>query len=157
MLSDRMLDVISSSFYEIFYELCYENQPFGLIVQNHNNWDKELPDRLKNQQQFMIKIENDTLADLKVSEDEDGVYVTIGTEFDGVFYSKDFTHEDIAGFFLIENMKPYLVKPFVLKPKAIIKKDGQKFGFDPDAVKDEDLVDSMNAFKKYNPELFEER
>ena len=157
MLSDNMLKTISESFFDMFSEFVAENQPFGLIVQNHNNWDSELPDRLKNQQQFMLKIENDTLDDTTMNVVDGRVDITIGTEFDDKFYSKEFTHEDIAGFFLIENMKPFLIKPFFLKPTAVLRNDGEKFGFKEEDIKEEDLVDSMNAFKKHNPELFEDK
>jgi len=157
MLSDNMMKNISENFYDMFVEFSAENQPFGVIVQNHNDWDKPLPDRLKNQPQFMMKIENDTLSDLEVKKDEEGIYIIISTEFDNEIYSKTFGHEDIAGFFLIQNMKPFLIKPFMIKPKAVLRTDGKKFGFKEDEICEDELVDSMNSFKKYNPELFEKK
>jgi len=153
MLNDNMKEKISKKFFEMLADFIEEGEPFGLIIQNNNDWNKELPDRLKSQNQFMIKIENDTLNDSFVIREDGEIEITIGTEFDGEFFSKEFTHEDVAGFFLISNMRPFLIKPFVLKKLSILK-EGKRYGFDPNDIKEEDLIDSMNAFKKFNPELF---
>jgi len=120
----------------------------GFIIENNNNWDKELPDRLKSEVRFMIKIENDTLNDTFV---EDGK-VYISTEFDGELYSKEILKEDIAGFFDIKSMKVDYVKPFSEKPELQFEKPKKKFNLDD--IKQSDIQKSMEVFKKYNPELF---
>jgi len=157
MLTPEVTEIISKGFHDIFIELCISGKPFGVIVQNHNDWDKPLPDRLLQNTQFMFKIENDTLEDLKLNETDGDFSVTITADFDNEMFVKTFSHEDIAGFFTTKDMKPFMLKPFALKPVAVLKQGREKYGFKIEDVKDEDLIDSMNAFKKNNPEMFEEK
>lgn len=144
-MTEEYKNIISSAIYRTVQELLGSQEEFSIIVQNHNNWNIDLPERLKTQSQFIMNIKEQTLEDSYV---EDGKII-INTEFDGQDYSKEFGYADIAGIIEINGKTPVMVKPFTELPeipeptKALNNK-----------VDEKGLQFSMESWKRNNPELF---
>jgi len=145
-MTENYKNIISEMIYETAVSLLQSGEEFAIIVQNHNNWNIELPDRLKSQSQFIMNIKEQTIDDSYV---EDGKII-INTEFDDQEYSKEFELADIAGIICIDGKTPIMVKPFIEEPKLPIPT--RTLG--NNEVDEKGLQKSMEMWKKHNPELF---
>lgn len=141
--------VISEGFFEMFGNMIEMGIDFSIVLNNGNDWDRPLPERLQKEQAFIINLSGDTLSEAELNAK--GQWI-ISTEFDGELLTKIFRPCDIQGF-ANEKGQPILMKPFVEPRPSVaenLKPMGQKI---PD---EEALEHSMKMFKKHNPDLFKE-
>lgn len=137
---------ISDHLYSIVTHMIEANEEVSIVVDNANDWDYELPQRLKSQKQFILDIAGDTLADAET--DSDGFF-TLTAEFDGEMYVKTFNHSDLVG--IIKDKKPYLMKPFVEPHPTLTLTMKER----PSEGSDElGLIHSMKMFERNNPDMF---
>ena len=131
---------------DLAHSFMAQGEPFAILIQNHNDWDQPLPERLQKETNFIIKIDDQTLEDSYMVED--GIYVV--TDFDGATYEKQFSMCDVAAIYDIDMRVPIMVKGFVEYPERTPKR---KYG----EPSEEDVQRSMECFAKHNPDLFEEK
>jgi len=147
-----MKETISDAVYNLACTLIDQNFEFAIQIHNGNDWDKELPDRLKSQKGFLLKLDGDTLADIEFDDNDNFI---VSTEFDDELYTKTFGPADVQAIYGID-LKPLLVKNFVeAHPMPEPKRQPSEVSLtnkrEPDS---EGLRVSMEMFKKYNPDLF---
>jgi len=140
--------ILSNGIYKVISDYISTDTDCSIIVQNHNNWNIELPDRLKKEQQFILNIDKQTMEDSYIDEDSN---IVINTVFDNVEYSKVFEPADIAG--LVYKGNSIMVKPFIETPKIPTPKKPLNNGT-TNEVDENGVRKSMEMFKKHNPELF---
>jgi hypothetical protein len=144
-MSQIYKDIISENLYNIVADFINAQEDFTFIVHNNNNWNVELPERLKKENQFVLNVDKQTLEDSYV---EDGKII-INTKFDDVEYSKEFDFCDIGGIMGPDRKTPIFIKPFQEKPE--IEKPVKPLNGDID---EDGIRHSMEMWKKNNPELF---
>jgi len=141
-------DIINESNYNLIKNFILNNISFAMILDNHNNWNYEFPERLKSQKRFIIDIKEQALEDSYIENNK----IVIVIEIDNATYSKELEYADV---FAIkektESEIPISTRPFEMKPKPI-KIEGNSFIFPAE----EDIQSSMKMFKKYNPNLFKD-
>jgi len=147
-MTDITKDIINESNYNLIKNFILNNISFAMILDNHNNWDYEFPERLKSQKRFIIDIKEQALEDSYIENDK----IIIVIEIDNITYSKELEYADI---FAIKEKAdseiPISTRPFAMAPKPI-KREGNSFIF----PSEEDIQSSMKMFKKYNPKLFKD-
>jgi len=142
-------EILSETIYTAVKMFITKQEPFVLLLQNHNNWSSDLPERLASQEKFMIKIEEETLESSFVENDE----VIINTRFGEDDYNIVLKPHDISAIMKNDMTEPIFYKPFIEYPKVEVKKsDGKRIFTEPS---EDELRPSMDAFKKNNPALFE--
>ena len=141
--------IINNALIELIKDYITNQEPFSLVVDNHNNWDKTLPDRLKAEKKIMFNIENTDLSDSYV-EENGNIVIYVG--IDGEVYSKILTREDIHAVGPIKKT-PIIMKPFVEKP-AIAEINVPKIEISEETEKLQQH--SMKCFAKNNPDLVKE-
>lgn len=145
-MTQEYKEIISDMIYNTVLEFVQSGIDCTIIVHNNNNWNETLPERLQKSSQFILNITEQTMEDSYV---EDGKIV-INTVFDEIEYSKIFEPADIGGIMGPDNKTPIMFKPFTEKPTLPMPK--HTLG---NTVTDEEgLMNSMNMWKKYNPEMF---
>ena len=137
-----MNTIISNALLELAAHYVSTGTPFTITLDNHNNWDNTLPDRLKIQQRFVLNMENTDLTDSYVTDNGDVILVA---GIDDIVYTKTLNHTDVHCIGLL-GKKPLIVKQFIEEP--ILESKGYTVPT-KDAIKQ-----SISAFKKYNPEMF---
>lgn len=137
-----MNDIINSALMELVCKFVSGSEPFSLIVDNHNNWDKPLPERLSKLPNFLLNIQNTDLEDSYVESNGD-IVITAG--IDDVVYTKVLEAADIHAI-------GYLGKPSLIIKQ--FKETPTLTPISPTMPSKEALQHSMDAFKKYNPSLF---
>ena len=145
-MTQEFKDVLSDSIYNTIGALIYNNIDCSIIVHNHNNWDKELPDRLKGQPQFIMSIKEQTMEDSYIDEGK----IIISTTFDGEEYSKEFEKADIGGLIGPDGKTPLMVKPFMEQPTIPVPTKTLGNG----EIDENGVLHSMEMFKRNNPEMF---
>ena len=137
-----MNDIIESVLMELTYEFVSSSEEFAIVIDNHNNWDKPLPERLRTAKQFILNMQNTDLEDSYIAENGD-IILTAG--IDDVVYTKVLEVADIhcVGYIGLPALviKQYRDTP-TMEPLS------------PSMPSDEALSHSMETFKKYNPSLF---
>ena len=149
-MTENYKNILSESLHSMV-KLFIENQePFILLIQNHNNWDKALPDSLKEHEKFILDFKEQTLEDSYVEDGE----IILNTVFGEDDYTKVLHPYDIAAIMTLDMKSPLFFKPFVENPPIELKEDkeGRRIYSEPN---EDELRTSMDAFKKNNPELFE--
>jgi len=141
-------DILSENIFKMVSDFINFDTDCSIIVQNHNNWNIELPKRLKMQEQFILNVDKQTMENSYIDEDRK---IVINTVFDNVEYSKVFESADIAG--IVYKGNPIMVKPFIETPKIPTPKKTLNNGV-TDEVDEDGVRKSMEMFKKHNPELF---
>ena len=123
-------------------------EPFSIIIDNHNNWNLQLPDRLKSLPRFLLNLENSDLEDSYIDK-ENNIILTAG--IDDIVYTKKLLPEDIHSVGPLKN-PTLLEKSFVdqppLKPQNLAIKQSM-----PD---DAQLAHSMACMQAHNPNLFKD-
>lgn len=143
-------DIIEENIYQIVVDLIVNQEGFTILLENHNNWEFPLPENLQKADKFVMDVKNQTLEDSYVDDEGN---IIINTMFGEQENSKVLEMCDIAGIMNSDGKTPMFFKPFRTEPKKPeIVYTGKKFK----EPSEEDLQVSMNAFKKYNPELFVE-
>lgn len=147
-MTDIGKELYSTALFNLVTSHIDTNLPIKIIVSNHNDWDMDLPHRLKNEPQFILEIDGQTLDDCTTSEDLKSFHVS--TEFDGVIYNKTFISADVHGIVNSE-MKPIFVKPYIEEHPKIEEniKGSKQLPLDKKGIEH-----SMKLFKKNNPEMF---
>ena len=143
----KMKEVISQNMYKTVIEIFKNNFDFCIVINNNNDWDNELPDRLKNEKAFLLEIVDDTKEDSYITEDNE---LVICTDFGGELFTKVLQKEDILGIYDI-NKKALVQKSF--KEKHPIKEFVHKLKNEPNPEK---INNSMKMFKKYNSDILKE-
>jgi hypothetical protein len=151
---DSTKEVIRNAIDELIIDLLETQTPFTLVVSS-KNWDYALPDRLKNEQAFMIQIQEQSL----IESDYDGEYITIRTQFDGIDNSLTLYPQDVHAIFDIDMKSPILIKPFYDEPTNValekhITSNPLK-NFKPEELTP-GVKHSLDCFIKGNPEMFTE-
>ena len=147
-MNEVMKDIINENNYNLMSKLIMNNIPFAFVLAYHGNWNEQFPDRLKDQKHIIISIKDQALEDSFVENGK----IKIVIDIDGVTYMKFLEYADILA--IQENEKsqmPFASRPFLMTPtpEKVVSK---KFAIPSDS----DLTHSINIFKKYNPEMFEE-
>ena len=144
-----MNKIISENVLRTVIEIFKSNDDFCLVINNGNDWDKELPERLQKEQAFLVEIVEDTKKESYITEDND---LVLCTDFDGELYTKTLNKEDILGIFDIEK-QPLLQKSF---KEAHPIKEFQSKTINEYVINDTKVQNSMKQFMKNNPEMIEE-
>jgi hypothetical protein len=144
--------VIHNAIDELIIDLLETQTPFTLVVSS-KNWDYELPDRLKNEQAFMIQIQEQSL----IESNYDGKYITIRTQFDNIDNSLTLYPQDVHAILDIDMRTPILIKPFTEEPINVafekhISSNPLK-NFTPEELTS-GVKHSLDCFIKSNPEMF---
>jgi len=141
-------DVISSALYQATAKLLIAKIPFSIIIDNHNNWNNEFPERLKKQKQIIFNIKEQSLDDSYVTDGKIIIIISI----DDVEYMKELQQCDLQALMINEKSPHNIAKMFVDHPEVNLKRG---IG-DKSIPSDEALIVSNVMWKKHNPELFEE-
>jgi len=143
-LTERTTNHISYLTYTLAVELLETHTPFTLILDNHNDWDNELPERLQ-KEQFVIDIKAQTLEDSFIKDGKIIVVMLV----DDMEFIKQLEPCDISAVALGVGLPPIIQKPFRENPEfklAPMKKQEL-----PSVA---DMTKSMAAIRKHNPHLF---
>ena len=144
-MDDRKQLVVSNALLDLVRIYINDQVPFTVIIDNNDNWDKTLPNRLG--KRFILNMENTDLSDSNVSDDG-SIQLIIG--IDDVVYTKIIHTSDIHAVGDL-GKTPLVVKSFIEHPPMPVVDYKH-----PTLPKVEDLVKSFECFKKYNPQLFKE-
>lgn len=149
MITPQIKDIISQRIYDTVLDLFTAEEDFFIVINNHNNWDLPLPERLATKDMFMLDISKQLVLDSYIENDR----LIIVTTFDEIVYCKVLEPEDVQVILASNGKTQLIVKPFKETPELVInKKDGVKFNI----PKDEELIQSMAAMKRNNPNLFKD-
>lgn len=156
MFTNNFKELMNSTVYTLIIELLNTKTEFSIIVSS-KNWDKPLPDNLKNQEFFIIQIKEQTLEDSYYDESTNEIYIS--TEFNNIPNSITLFAEDVKGIMDISMQIPILTKPYNEEPKYVNIEKARSINKDPLVYfKDEELTagvkHSIDCFVKYNPNLF---
>lgn len=148
-MTDTYKKIISDSLYITCVELLNSGESFNILLDNHDNWDKPLPEQLQKESRFIVSIKEQTLEDSYVDKDQN---IVINTQFGEEIYSKVLENADISALMNTDNKSAIIGKPFIEKPQQSqikIKLNQMK---EPG---EEGINNSMAYFKKNNPKMFE--
>jgi len=137
-----MRDILSNAIEDLLVYYVSEQIPFSIIVDNHNDWDIQLPERLNKLPNFLLNVQNTDLEDSYVSAEGD-VIITAG--IDDIVYQKAFKACDVHAIGAMGKQAD-IVKQF--RDEPLIK------ALSPEPADEAGLLHSMECFKKYNPSLF---
>lgn len=146
-MNEQLPDIISGAILDTLKKLISYDISFSFVLENHNNWSEEFPERLKNQKQIILNIKDQSLEDSYLDKND----AIIVIEIDGVTYSKKVDESDIMAIMVNEKSPPFILRQFSIAPKTPVPKRRASLLTDK-----EGLVHSMNNFKKFNPEMFDE-
>lgn len=149
-MDDKQKEVFSNGFIDMFRAMFTQSIEFNFLMKNHNDWDRELPQRLANQKVFIVAVKDQIYVDSYIHENGDIVLVTV---FDDNKYSKILNKEDIQGF-MTENNTPLLMKPFEETAPVRLKARAKKFSIDD--LDKEALSKSMSIMVSNNPSFFKQ-
>lgn len=147
-MKEEYKETIDAALYQMCLEFLMYKLPFTLLLDNHNNWSSQLPDRLRNKEQFLLNIKEQALEDSYV---EDGKIVII-TTIDDIEYTKKLDFSDIAAVALSDKTPPILIKGFRTLPELPEIEIGNKKA----NPTEEGITKSTLVFKKHNPHYFKE-
>jgi len=139
--------IIASGYYDIVFASVQANVEISILMDNHNDWDKPLPEQLQKAEKFKLDIKGQTLEDSFIDENME---IQLQTIFGDQDYFKTLHLEDISGIFYKDQLiagKPWVDKNEV---KEIEEYSIKTFGI----PSDEDIENSMKYFRKYNPKMF---
>jgi len=139
-LSNHMLETVKN--------LITLQIPFSLAIDNWNNWDEKFPEKLREKDRFMINIKEQALED-SYADESDNIVIVI--DIQGLTYTKKLDISDIHAISFDVEFPPFMLKNYKDKPEIKEEKKELKVDIDMD---DEGIKTSMNAFRKYNKELF---
>jgi len=145
------------SAYEILVNLIENNEPFGLVMWNNDNWDLPLPEDVMEQfpTTITLNIEGEVLERVEFTEDGK---VDLDIMFGDTEYFKEIEMGEIVALVNLKTGQPYIVCDFpqVEKPELIVEEDDGSWK--RPTTKDE-WIDlecnevSVDAFIKNNPEI----
>jgi len=140
---------LSNQILETVKELLNLHVPFSLAIDNWNNWDEKFPENLRDKDRFMINIKEQALEDSHVDK-SGNVFIVI--DIQGLSYTKKLDISDIHAISFDVELPPFMLKMYKDKP-PVIPEVKNEIEIDMD---NKGIIRSMNSFKKYNEELFNE-
>ena len=148
-MTENYKEILSRGLYNVVADFISSQEDCCIVVENHNNWDNDLPERLQSQKQFILNINKQTLEDSYIDGNNK---IVICTTFDDNEYSKVFEPCDISALLANDGKTPLMIKPFKEEPEIPEVTFDSKFKHtEPDI---EGIANSMEAFRKNNPEMF---
>jgi len=108
-MTNKYKEILSKGIYDTVAELIMQEEDFAIVVNNFNDWNVELPERLKSHEQFILNINKQTLEDSYVDDDWN---IVINTVFDDYDYTKVFSPRDISALLANDGKSPIMIKPF---------------------------------------------
>jgi hypothetical protein len=147
------IKIFNDNMMELICSMIINNEEFSIVVSS-KNWSNPLPERLLQQDHFIIQIKDQTLEDSYI--DSEG-HIVINTKFDTEENSLLLYPEDVKGILDITMQNPIMIKPFEEKAKNLV---ADKLKSNPSAIKkftDEELEiysKSINVFAINNPNYF---
>ena len=140
-----MNDIISNAIEDLLVYYVSNNLEFSIILDNHNDWDIELPERLNKLDSFRLNLVNTDLDDSYIDSNGDIILIA---GIDDVVYTKVFKACDIHAIGVVDGA-PLIVKQF--RDEPLIKP------LSPQLPSKEAMKRSVDALKKYNPQLFKRK
>lgn len=140
-------NIVNETLLNLFKSLLTNNVDFSFIMDNHNNWDQALPERLHSQKKILFTVNKQTLEDSYIENDIVYFITAVGDDT----YSKIITADDIHAISFAQDGKPYFQKTFITYPVVEVTKT--KKNKEPTEA---ELSISMNSFKQNNPEMFKD-
>ena len=144
MNSKTVIDKITSEhFYNLVVDIFKSNEDFSIILNNNNDWDYELPQRLQKEKKFLLEVVDMTKEDSYITDKN---RLVINTEFDDNKYSKELINEDIFG--IVVDAKQYLTKTY--------EEEHPRLNITHKSTSTENIElqeKSTRAFKRNNPDL----
>lgn len=138
-----MNTIINDALVSLVKHFVAEQLPFTLIVDNHNNWDKPLPERLSSTTRFKLNVQNTDLSDSYIDKDGN-IVITAG--IDDIVYTKVLEACDIHSVGPLDKID-LVIKQFIEEPEVIAT--GLKLPID--------TKHSMECLRKFNPEYFSKK
>lgn len=135
-----MNEIISQSILDLIKYFVLNQLSFSITVDNNNNWDNELPLRLKEVTRFRLDMKNTDLSDSYVEKNGD---IIIVAGIDNLIYTKVIEACDVHSIGEFQK-EPLIIKQFVEKPQIIREKK----------LTETENQSSMDAMRKHNPKYF---
>ena len=137
-----MEEIINKSIINLAKYFVIEQIPFTIVLDNHNTWDNELPERLSTQKKFLLKMQNTDLSDSYIDEQNN---LIIAAGIDNNVYTKVLEGLDVHSIGLVDR-EPLIVKQFIEYPEVVQSKKKTKT--------DDEIEHSMSSMIKNNPSFF---
>ena len=135
-----MNDIINTALLALTKFYITAQIPFALTLDNHNNWDTVLPNRLKTENKFLLNMQNTDLKDSYIDTNGD-IIITAG--IDDIIYTKILEACDVHSIGLVGKI-PIIVKSFSELPAQAVSHSKIQT----------DTKHSMECMCRNNPKLF---
>ena len=161
ILPNEVKETMRESAYSLLEIMILENFPFRVVLWNNNNWDKPLPKDIMASFPSQIVLDIKEMALEESYIDENTGEVIIATMFEGNEYTKSIIYDEIVAILDLQG-QPYILNNFeqntILPDKVFTNKPKTKMDLlslvIADGIPAEAATKSIDAFMKYNPNLF---